>query len=150
MVCRMCGEDKPVREYYGQHRECKVCSRVIFMKNRLLNLEEYRLRDRIYSRNQQVVNPDECRRRGREEYCKAKATNLEFLKLKKRAHNLVRKALAKGVLVKPEFCQDCGSMSETEAHHDDYNRPLDIRWLCLECHNGLHSPYGVTHVGPAP
>lgn len=58
---------------------------------------------------------------------------------KVRAHRLVRKALKDGAL-RPLPCQDCGASSDlTHAHHDDYSKPLDVRWLCQPCHNRHHA-----------
>jgi len=57
--------------------------------------------------------------------------------LKCRARYLVRKALRAGSLVKKP-CMVCGSPG-AEAHHEDYGRPLDVQWLCRECHVDLHA-----------
>lgn len=38
-------------------------------------------------------------------------------------------------------CEVCGS-PKTDAHHDDYERPLDVRWLCRECHTQYHAALG--------
>ncbi len=38
--------------------------------------------------------------------------------------------------LKPEPCEACGG--EAQKHHDDYDRPLDVRWLCPTCHMTLH------------
>lgn len=56
------------------------------------------------------------------------------------------KALSKGVISRPDECQDCGCQpgkrvngaSMLEMHHDDYNKPLDVRWLCKACHFSWH------------
>jgi hypothetical protein len=34
-------------------------------------------------------------------------------------------------------CEVCAS-AQAEMHHDDYHRPLDVRWLCREHHLQLH------------
>lgn len=38
----------------------------------------------------------------------------------------------RGLLV-PKPCEVCGS-PDVEKHHDDYRRPLDVRWFCREHH----------------
>lgn len=57
------------------------------------------------------------------------------------AHKAVAKALRCGDLVNPGVCQ-CGSMFHVEAHHDDYDKPLEVRWLCALCHKRWHAEYG--------
>jgi ribosomal protein S27AE len=36
-------------------------------------------------------------------------------------------------------CERCGA-EKVQAHHDDYSRPLDVRWLCRDCHWDVHHP----------
>ncbi len=40
-----------------------------------------------------------------------------------------------------ESCEVSGCMAKSERHHDDYSKPLEIRWLCrihhLELHNAI-------------
>jgi ribosomal protein S27AE len=54
----------------------------------------------------------------------------------RRVYNKVWKAISRGKLVK-EKCEVCGA-EKTQAHHDDYNKPLEIRWLCKKCHTEWH------------
>lgn len=49
----------------------------------------------------------------------------------------VRRALASGKLVRMP-CESCNS-TQAQAHHDDYNKPLAVRWLCIRCHNEWHA-----------
>lgn len=35
-------------------------------------------------------------------------------------------------------CEDCASEHFVEAHHPDYAKPLDVRWLCKLCHSNSH------------
>jgi hypothetical protein len=55
------------------------------------------------------------------------------------ARSMVSRALAKGELTK-EACEvgvDC--FGSIEAHHDDYNLPLDVRWICKGHHMQMHA-----------
>jgi len=45
-----------------------------------------------------------------------------------RAHSAVARALRSGRL-KKQPCEECGS-KDVHAHHDDYSKPLEVRWLC--------------------
>ena len=33
---------------------------------------------------------------------------------------------------------DCGRSTQLEAHHKDYNKPLDVDWICKNCHENRH------------
>jgi len=48
-----------------------------------------------------------------------------------------RQAIARGKLTR-QPCEACGA-TPVEAHHDDYSRPLDVRWLCTPCHRAHHA-----------
>jgi len=37
-------------------------------------------------------------------------------------------------------CEVCGSTQDINRHHDDYTKPLEIRWLCSPCHWETHVP----------
>ncbi|MBL0935530.1 MAG: hypothetical protein IBJ07_12370 [Rhizobiaceae bacterium] len=55
-----------------------------------------------------------------------------------RAHVAVGKALARGELVK-QPCEVCGTThGRIDAHHDNYDEPLAVRWLCRLHHVQLH------------
>jgi len=94
---------------------------------------EASLKKAEYKRNWRRNNGEEARKRG-VEYSRR---YWELNKLKCRARYLVRKALRNRVLRK-EPCRVCGE-SEAEAHHEDYDKPLDVVWLCKEHHKDLHA-----------
>ena len=50
-------------------------------------------------------------------------------------------AIAKGLLIR-EPCEVCGK-TKVEAHHDDYNKTFDVRWLCVKHHHEFHSAKGI-------
>ena len=58
-------------------------------------------------------------------------------KMKEHARNRVNKALKAGKITNPHMCEMCGAL-EAEAHHDDYAKPLEVRWLCKQCHEFIH------------
>lgn len=41
------------------------------------------------------------------------------------------------IVAKP--CEACGA-EQAEMHHEDYSKPLDVRWLCKTCHMAEHYP----------
>jgi ribosomal protein S27AE len=60
----------------------------------------------------------------------------------RRAHAIVTNAITYGRLERPTECEKCGppkwSNTIIVAHHDDYTKPLDVRWLCGSCHRRHH------------
>lgn len=62
-----------------------------------------------------------------------------------RAGKILDNAIRYGKLLNPEKCSLCGSQERfqdgrtaIQGHHDDYNKPLDVRWLCQQCHHEWH------------
>lgn len=60
-----------------------------------------------------------------------------------RAQAAVQNALAAGKLIRPGACEGCGRniarafvnrRYRLQSHHDDYSKPLQVRWLCRRCH----------------
>jgi len=38
----------------------------------------------------------------------------------------------------PQPCEICGVTKNIEKHHEDYNKPLEVRWLCIRHHLDIH------------
>ncbi len=49
-----------------------------------------------------------------------------------RACRAIRKAIREGKLT-PKPCEICGE-PRTQAHHEDYSKPLEVKWLCKNHH----------------
>lgn len=47
-------------------------------------------------------------------------------------------AVARGDIEVPERCSRCLRARKLQAHHDDYSKPLVVRWLCIACHSRHH------------
>lgn len=54
-----------------------------------------------------------------------------------KAQNLLNYAIRKGELQRGR-CEGCGTGVRVHAHHHDYSKPLEVRWLCYRCHKGAH------------
>lgn len=51
----------------------------------------------------------------------------------------VELAERRGEIVRAGACSECFRVGKVHAHHDDYNFPLAVRWLCPKCHKTWHS-----------
>ena len=56
-----------------------------------------------------------------------------------RACKKLRREVYKGNIDKPPRCEHCHKEGDIiVAHHEDYLLPLDVKWLCVRCHNQRH------------
>lgn len=131
-ICFKCGELKLITEFYkhkamadGYVNKCKECNKIDVRSNRKSKIGYYREYDR-----------DRGNRQG-EEYLKdyrSKNPN------KYRCHNIVNNAIRDGKMNKLP-CEICGN-EKSVAHHDDYSRPIEVRWLCQAHHMQWHAENG--------
>lgn len=149
-ICRRCKMGKPLNEYYGHSQMedgfvniCKVCIRKS-AKDRYNNLMKN-------DRNWVIRERDRCRKKGKlyyelmkNEWTEEQKINIRRLKKewakrnpeKIRAHLKLKRAVNKGIITKLP-CQVCGNI-KSEAHHWDYTKPLDVKWLCSKHHAEIH------------
>ena len=55
----------------------------------------------------------------------------------RQASMLLRQAVKRGEVTKPKKCERCGKFTIQQSlsgHHNDYSKPLDVKWLCKSCH----------------
>lgn len=60
---------------------------------------------------------------------------------KRAAHVILGNAVRKGLIAKPDFCSKCKKNEVSRrihAHHHDYTKPIDVTWLCAQCHKDEH------------
>lgn len=105
----------------GHVNKCKECNKSDVRVNRLKNIDRYREYDRIRGNRQ-----------GYEYIKKYRSDNPE----KYSAHKAVSNALRDGKLTQMN-CEVCGR-EDAHAHHDDYSKPLEVRWLCPPHHKQHH------------
>ena len=131
--CFKCKEEKDLSEFYkhkqmkdGHVNKCKVCNKKDVTQNRNKKVDYYREYDRKRGNRQDKAYRDEY---------KVKYPN------KYKAHSMVSNAIRDGKLF-PEPCEVCRSGLGVQAHHDDYAKPLNIRWLCVVHHHDWHKRNG--------
>lgn len=132
-VCFKCGASKPYTDFYkhskmadGHLGKCKQCTKQDVKIHRQEN-DSVREYDRMRGNRQSP-----------EYLAKYRAENLK----KYKAHNAVNNAVRDGKLEKPLSCSECNSTNHIEGHHDDYDKPLVVRWLCSRCHSLWHEYNG--------
>jgi hypothetical protein len=123
--CGRCKESKPLSEYNkdkytksGYRSQCKEC----------MSKERDKMKDYYKQWREQEEIKEIYRKYRKERY---------FLNKKKSdARNKAR------VLTSPDKCEKCLIIAKVQAHHDDYDKPLDVRWLCPLCHTAWHKENG--------
>lgn len=125
--CGRCKLTKPLSDFYrvkakalGHENTCKNCERLRFRLRRQKHKEAFKKKyERYYKKyRKQII-----------------ARQMRWYALNKhkvKAHLAVKQALYKGLLVR-QNCEFCDS-PKSQAHHPDYNKPLEVRWLCAIHH----------------
>ena len=67
---------------------------------------------------------------------RAKKNNKRY-KGERKAQSLLWKAIDRGKIVR-QPCEVCGC-EKADAHHQDYNKPLEVIWLCRKHHKEWHN-----------
>ena len=131
--CFKCKTIKPLESFYkhsqmadGHVNKCKECNKNDVTTNRNKNIEKVRAYDRKRSKIPERIKANvEVNRAWRAEDSRRQV-----------AHTAVAKAIRNGTLVR----QPCVRCAETKslAHHEDYDYPLTVMWLCQACHKQRH------------
>lgn len=111
----------------GYTASCKACLK-----------ERDRIRDQ--DPNRKAAKEKYVKGKGKDKADAAKKRWQEKNPKKRSVHVLVGNALRDGKLVK-QPCQVCGSV-DVHAHHYDYDKPLDVLWLCPLHHEAWHQEHG--------
>lgn len=132
-TCFKCGESKDISEFYAHSRmadghlnKCKECAKRDALANRAANAEYYRAYDRVRAKMPHRA----------ESSSKISKAWIQANPKRRSAQNAVNNAIRDGRLQKLP-CFVCGD--KAEAHHPDYDRPLDVVWLCPAHHKQAHA-----------
>lgn len=159
-VCTCCNIEKSFDEFgnsnkgkWGKREQCKDCLRIknrIYSKNNpeIMRAKHKRWVDknkphmREYNRNRYEANAEIMRQRSNERRRKTgnKAVHDYRAKYpyKKKAHTFLEYAVFYGMVIRPDSCSKCDVQCKPQGHHLDYNKPLDVIWLCTKCHGKEH------------
>lgn len=149
-ICSCCGEEKGISLFQtrkaskdGLTAACKAC---------LSARDKARANDpnRVKAR-QEYANTEAGREAQRRAALAYVARNPEKVRAskdqwqisnpkKRKIHGLVAYAVKTGV-IKRQPCEACGRLP-ADAHHDDYDQPLAVRWLCPQHHREWHAEHG--------
>lgn len=147
-MCRECNIEKPLLDFYshkgmkdGHLNKCKECVKLRIEKYAKLNVEKKKEWCRNYANSKKGKAKSAkylSTEYGKTVKLRASENYKKRYPLKVKANHFVAYAIECGNLIKPSVCSECKSESKLEGHHDDYTKPLVIRWLCIPCHKQWH------------
>lgn len=143
-TCRECAMPLPLVSFYrhasmadGFLNKCKECVKARVTRHRNKNIEKMRLYDNLRSKTPA---------RKARLYRNCRKFRKEFPE-KYRAHNMVSNAVRDGRLEKPDACEKCDRKGHVlHGHHDDYEKQLDVKWLCPACHSARHKEINAAYI----
>jgi hypothetical protein len=142
-TCFKCGQQQPRTEFYkhpemgdGLLGKCKSCTKADVSKHRLENIDKIRQYDKDRS-----LLPH---RRKLANEISSKWRRADRRRMK--SHNAVARAIKSGLLDRKP-CLVCGA-AKSEAHHESYDRPIDVTWLCTIHHKARHKQMAIDGIEP--
>ncbi len=141
--CYCCKRIKFSNEFYknsskkdGLATECKACKKISDKKYGqnyyLKNKEKIKQRNKKYG---QTEKGKEVRKRIKKNFRK---NHLEQC----RSYDIFCNAIERGKIKRPNKCDQCFKKCKPDGHHIDYNKPLEVVWLCRQCHSNEHRKVG--------
>jgi len=139
-ICFKCNTPKELKEFYKHSRmadghlgKCIECAKTDVRLHRDSNLSEIQAYDRKRGKLPHRLKANRDRQHTHPEaHQRALARYGEKYPERKSATVVVSNAVRDGRL-KKQPCEVCGAL-KVEAHHDDYTKPLEVRWLCNPHH----------------
>ena len=75
----------------------------------------------------------------------SRVVSLGASRIAHKAQQVFNRAIRIGQIQKKP-CAICGSNTRIHGHHEDYQKPLDVIWLCTKCHLRGHWSKGIVYV----
>jgi len=144
--CNTCFKELDESLFYKGHAKCKEC----YIKKVKIYAHINQDRIRSYEKQRSMLpHRVELRakyaktKKGKDAVNKAKKRYLEHNLIKRASHIMLGNAIRDGKVTRKNTCETCGTHSNRiHGHHDDYSKPLDVRWLCAKCHSKWHKENG--------
>lgn len=147
MLCNICKTDKPEPDFFPSvKRKCKDCfnayarewykrfpekAKAIAAQKR----ETYRERIRVSSKRYYDTHG----KKRSPNYIEVNKCWVAAHKKERNASARLRYAIRSGRVLRPGRCDACNTNCTPHGHHFDYNRALEVIWLCASCHRDNHS-----------
>lgn len=146
--CCTCKETKEEYQFYkhkqsadGLKYQCKKCHNLCSYASQ--DKKTRTDRNREWMRKSKYCTRQEVRDK---ELSRSRVKN-KSVEMKARA--LANRAVELGFLVRPLLCPKCNrSDLKLHAHHTDYSKPLDVEWMCSQCHGNEHRNNKTKHTTP--
>jgi hypothetical protein len=145
-TCKVCGVTSDAAEFYiGVKSRCKECHKASVRENRAKNADYYREYDAIRFKEDPNVRARhkayQSTPEGKKAMRDARSRWMNKKPEARAAHIILGNAVRDGKVTKPSSCSKCGLVYRSRcihAHHDDYTKPIDVIWLCSQCHSDHH------------
>jgi predicted nucleotidyltransferase len=130
----------------GMVRQCRTCDAEITVTEQMCKYGKYVCGPCLSEQAADYVRRNREKKRAWNQVYQSKITDKRAAKTKayrerhpdrKAAYQAVQTATRNGLL-KRLACEVC-SFPKAHAHHDDYSKPLDVKWLCHTHHMELHA-----------
>lgn len=119
------------RSSIGIKSECKKCHVKTSIESR--DPEKHRRTNREWMRSSEYGKRPEVRERER------MRSRRRTRSIASKCRDLLNDAVRVGVVIRATICSECGRKDlRIQAHHESFYRPLDVEWLCTECHGRRH------------
>tara|TARA_R110002126_G_scaffold175224_2_gene323871 strand:- start:642 stop:1157 length:516 start_codon:yes stop_codon:yes gene_type:complete len=164
--CNTCKDTKSIKHFYaqkcgllGRTGSCKDCRKTYQVKYNSENKEKRSEAGKVYSEKHREKNRErhQCFKKNNPDYWKEYYKQNKEIRLaankrfydknpeRRVFYSEYKKALNKGILVRPNQCCLCGVIGKIVGHHFNYDDPMKVTWVCEPCHHEIHRKHKFTH-----